>query len=371
VVGTDDWRGDDRRRANGRYAGDVQLRDDKPIVALAPEPEPPDRCDLNPGRLYLVTGCAGFIGSHLTQALTARGCRVVGVDAFTDNYPRWIKERNLELCRARGDVRFFELDLADEPLEPLLDGVDGVFHLAARPGVRTSWGPTFDHYLRDNLSVTQRVFEAAIQQGVRVVYASSSSVYGDAEAYPLQEDAKPMPVSPYGVTKLACEALATAYARSAGLDAVGLRFFSVYGPRQRPDMAFAAVFDCLAHNREFRLFGNGRQTRDFTFVGDVVEATLAAMQRAPSERVYNVGGGSEISLLDALTLCERIVGRRLDLRHDGAGAGDARRTLADFGRAESELGWKPGTSLQDGLRAQAEGAMAAQAEPPLAVAEAV
>lgn len=330
-----------------------------------------DRCDLRAGGRYLVTGCAGFIGSHLTQALTARGCLVVGVDAFTDNYPRSVKERNLELCRAGGKVTFAELDLADEPLESLLDGIDGIFHLAARPGVRTSWGPTFDRYLRDNLSVTQRLFEAGVKHGVRVVYASSSSVYGDAEAYPLREDAKPMPVSPYGVTKLACEALATAYARSAGLDAVGLRFFSVYGPRQRPDMAFAAVFDCLAHNRQFQMFGSGRQTRDFTFVGDVVEATLAAMQRAPSERVYNVGGGSEISLLDALSLCERIVDRRLDLRQDGAGTGDARRTLADFGRAEAELGWKPATSLEDGLRAQAESAMEAQGEWPLAVAAAV
>ena len=150
-----------------------------------------------------------------------------------------------------------------------------------------------------------------------------------------------MPVSPYGVSKLACEALAGAYASSVGLDAVGMRYFSVYGPRQRPDMAFAAVFDCLARNRPFRLFGNGRQTRDFTFVGDVVEATLAAMQRAPAGRVYNVGGGSEISLLDALTLCERIVGRRLELNHVGAGTGDARRTLADFGLAEAELGWTP------------------------------
>jgi UDP-glucuronate 4-epimerase len=380
-VGTNGWRGDARRRAHGRYAGELELCDDDPIVAVPDEPihdgdqahavDDGDGGDLKPGRRYLVTGCAGFIGSHLTQALTARGCSVVGVDAFTDNYSRSIKERNLERCLEDGGVRFAELDLAEWPFEVLLNGVDGVFHLAARPGVRTSWGPTFDGYLRDNMSATQRVFEAAVEHGIRVVYASSSSVYGDAKEYPLREDAKPMPVSPYGVSKLACEALAGAYASSVGLDAVGMRFFSVYGPRQRPDMAFAAVFDCLARNLPFRLFGNGRQTRDFTFVGDVVDATLAAMQRAPSGRVYNVGGGSEISLLDALTLCERIVGRRLELNHVGAGTGDARRTLADFGLAEAELGWTPTTSLEDGLRAQAESTAMAEVEPPPAVAQVV
>jgi UDP-glucuronate 4-epimerase len=351
---------------DGRDAGGFELCecDHEPIVSL-----PPRAHDLKADRRYLVTGCAGFIGSHLTQALTARGCAIVGVDAFTENYPRAVKEANLDLCRAAGDMTFAELDLAEEPLDPLLDGVDGIFHLAARPGVRTSWGPTFDRYLHDNLSATQRVFEAAVERGIRVVYASSSSVYGAAEAFPLREDAKPMPVSPYGVSKLACEALAGAYAESVGLDAVGMRFFSVYGPRQRPDMAFAAVFDCLAAERPFRLFGNGRQSRDFTYVGDVVEATLAAMRLAPPGRVYNVGGGSEISLLDALAVCERVAGRRLDVRHDGAGTGDARRTLADFGRAEADLGWTPATSLEAGLRAQAASAGLAAAElPPMAEA---
>jgi UDP-glucose 4-epimerase len=378
-VETNGRRGDARRRAQGCYAGELQLCDDDAIVAFPADPSDDearasdvgDGGDLKPGRRYLVTGCAGFIGSHLTQALTARGCSVVGVDAFTDNYARSIKERNLARCLEDGELRFVELDLAEAPVEALLDGVDGVFHLAARPGVRTSWGLTFDGYLHDNMSATQRVFEAAVGRGIRVVYASSSSVYGDAEAYPLREDAKPMPVSPYGVSKLACESLAGAYASSLGLDAVGMRFFSVYGPRQRPDMAFAAVFECLARNLPFRLFGNGRQSRDFTFVGDVVEATLAAMQRAPSGRVYNVGGGSEISLLDAMTLCERIVGRRLKLNHVGAGTGDARRTLADFGRAQAELGWMPATSLESGLRAQAESTAVAAAVPPGAVAEAV
>jgi UDP-glucuronate 4-epimerase len=322
--------------------------------------------DLRPGRTYLVTGCAGFIGSHLVDALVARGCSVIGVDAFIDNYPRSTKERNLDQCRGRGNVRFVELDLAEDRMEPLVDEVDGVFHLAARPGVRTSWGPTFDTYVHDNLLATQRVFEAAVRQGTRVVYASSSSVYGDADAYPLREDASLFPVSPYGVTKLSCEALANAYARSCGLDAVGLRYFSVYGPRQRPDMAFSRVLGCLADDRPFGLLGTGRQTRDFTYVGDVVEATLAAMARARSGRVYNVGGGSEISLLDSLTLCERIVGRKLELRRMPVATGDARRTIADVGRAWAELGWKPVTSLDRGLRAQVSAVLGVQAAPSLA-----
>jgi UDP-glucuronate 4-epimerase len=369
-----------RRRAGGRQVKRMRLYDGDPPVAVTAdlrsrlngaEGLDGSRSDLTPGRRYLVTGCAGFIGSHLVQALTARGCSVLGVDAFTDNYPRSVKERNLQQCRKYGDVRFAELDLAQDPVEPLVDEVDGVFHLAARPGVRTSWGPTFTSYLRDNLEVTQRVFEAAVKQKVRVVYASSSSVYGDADAYPLREDANPMPVSPYGVSKLACESLANAYARSAGLDAVGLRYFSVYGPRQRPDMAFAGVFDCLARNRPFRLLGSGRQTRDFTYVGDIVKGTLGAMEHAPCGRVYNLGGGAEISLLDSLTLCESIVGRRLDVCHGPTAAGDARRTIADIGQASAELGWRPTTSLQDGLAAQAESAATAEVARPLAWAEAV
>jgi nucleoside-diphosphate-sugar epimerase len=315
-----------------------------------------------------VTGCAGFIGSHLVDALGARGCSVVGVDAFIDNYSRAAKERNLDHCRRHVDVRFAELDLSDAAVDPLLTDVDGVFHLAARPGVRSSWGSTFATYLRDNLLATQNVFEAAARRGLRVVYASSSSVYGDAQAYPLHEDARLVPVSPYGVSKLACEALANAYARECGLDAVGLRYFSVYGPRQRPDMAFSRVLGCLAENRPFGLLGTGRQSRDFTYVGDVVEATLAAMQRAPSGRVYNVGGGSEVSLLDSLMLCERIVGRKLDLRHMPKVAGDAARTIADVGRASAELGWRPTTSLETGLLAQLRTVMGVELDQPLACA---
>jgi nucleoside-diphosphate-sugar epimerase len=351
------------------------LVDLDPLVALAAEltSHPADgsgfngaRHEIRSGSTYLVTGCAGFIGSHLVEALCARGCSVVGVDAFTDNYSRAAKERNLAQCSRTGDVRFLERDLAETPLEPLFEGVDGVFHLAGRPGVRTSWGSTFAAYLHDNLLATQRVFEAAVRQEIRVVYASSSSVYGDVRAYPLREDTALFPVSPYGVSKLGCEALATAYTLSRGLDAIGLRYFSVYGPRQRPDMAFSRVLGCLAKNRPFGVLGSGRQTRDFTYVGDVVSATLAAMERAASGRVYNVGGGCEISLLDSLALCAEIAGRKIDLRHIPAAVGDVRRTIADAGRACAELGWRPTTSLESGLIAQISAA--AELEPGRPVA---
>jgi UDP-glucuronate 4-epimerase len=317
---------------------------------------------LRAGRCYLVTGCAGFIGSHLVEALRSRGCAVVGVDAFIDNYPRALKERNLERCAAHSDLEFKELDLAEAPLQPLLARVDGIFHLAARPGVRTSWGPSFAAYDRDNVLATQRVFEAAVERGVRIVYASSSSVYGNAASYPVREDSPLAPVSPYGVTKLAGEALANAFRLSHGLDAVGLRYFSVYGPRQRPDMAFARVLRCLEEGRPFQVLGRGLQTREYTYVGDVVEATLAAMDRAPSGRVYNIGGGSEISLLRSLKLCESVVGRRLDVQYVPAAAGDPWRTSASIRRARAELGWRPTTPLEAGLLAQVRDA--ARVEEP-------
>jgi UDP-glucuronate 4-epimerase len=307
---------------------------------------------LTPGATYLVTGCAGFIGSHLVEALTASGCAVIGVDGFIDNYSRAIKESNLLQCAGR-DLEFVELDLVEAPFEPLLDRVDGVFHLAARPGVRTSWGTSFGAYTRDNLLVTQRVFEAAAKRHVRVVYASSSSIYGNADSYPVREDTRLAPVSPYGVTKLAGESLAIAYVESQGLDAVGLRYFSVYGPRQRPDMAFSRVFQSMRGHGRFPLLGYGFQSREFTYVGDVVEATLLAMHRAPSGRVYNVGGGREIPILDALLMCERITGEELQVDIIPEAAGDPHRTCADISRAEAELGWRPSTSFEDGLRAQA------------------
>jgi UDP-glucuronate 4-epimerase len=294
---------------------------------------------------FVVTGAAGFIGSHLTEALLARGDEVVAIDCFTDYYDPALKEDNA----AAFDVA--RLDLAAGDLA--LDGFDGIFHLAGQPGVRSSF-QVFDDYVRRNLLATQAVFESAARSGVRVVFASSSSVYGDAETYPTSEDARPAPISPYGITKLGCEQLAYAYARSFGLDAIPLRYFTVYGPRQRPDMALARIVAALARGTSFELYGDGQQSRSFTYVADVVAATVAAMERAPAGAVYNVGGGVEASMRDAIATLHRISGRTLDIVERPAAAGDVRRTAADTRRIERDLGWRAETALENGLQAQWE-----------------
>ena len=312
---------------------------------------------------YLVTGCAGFIGSHLVERLLERGDDVVGVDVFTDYYPRARKEANLAEARTYPGFSFAELDLADASLKPLVTDTDGVFHLAAQPGVRGSWGDTFAVYVRDNIHATQRLLEAAAAAGRRVVMASSSSVYGNAEAYPTSEGALPRPISPYGVTKLACESLARSYFESLRLEVISLRYFTVYGPRQRPDMAFSRIISALLTGETFRLFGTGRQSRDFTYVGDAVEATLAAMADGPGTRIYNVGGGSETTLERVIEICEDLARRRLDVRYEPAAVGDVRRTAADTSLLRSELGWTPETELEEGLAVQLAAADAADGIP--------
>jgi nucleoside-diphosphate-sugar epimerase len=298
---------------------------------------------------YVVTGAAGFIGSQLTEQLLSDGHDVVAVDCFTDYYDPTLKEENA----AGFDVA--RIDLAEENLE--LEGVDGVFHLAGQPGVR-SFGDVFEEYVRRNLLATRRVFEAAAVQGVRVVFASSSSIYGDAESYPTGEGTQPRPISPYGITKLGCEQLAYAYGRGFGLDAVVLRYFTFYGPRQRPDMALARIVDALVRGSSFELYGDGLQSRSFTYVADGVAVTVAAMASAPAGATYNVGGGEEATLRDAIATLERIAGRTLELVERPAAAGDVRRTSADASRIERDLGWRATTSLADGLQAQWEWASA-------------
>jgi nucleoside-diphosphate-sugar epimerase len=301
---------------------------------------------------YLVTGCAGFIGSRLAEALLDAGETVVGVDAFTDYYARELKEANVERLVAQPAFTLVRGDLVEEPLAPLVARCDGVFHVAAQPGVRGSWGDSFGSYARANLLATQRVLEAAASAGVRVVLASSSSVYGEAERYPTHEDTPPRPISPYGVTKLGCEHLARAYASVRALDAVVIRYFTVYGPGQRPDMAFARIIRALVTAEPFHVYGSGDQSRDVTYVDDAVDATVRAMERAPAGAVYNVGGGTETSLLEVIALVEELAGRRLDTRHEPAAAGDVSRTAAETTRIRAALGWEPATSLEDGLSAQ-------------------
>jgi UDP-glucuronate 4-epimerase len=294
---------------------------------------------------YLVTGAAGFVGSHLAEALDAAGHEVVGVDCFTDYYDRALKEENA----AGLDV--LRLDLAVDDLDDAFAGVEGVFHLAGQPGVRASF-VDFPAYLSRNVLATQRVFEAAAARGIRVVFASSSSVYGDAERYPTPEDTVPRPISPYGITKLACENLERAYVASEGLDAVTLRYFTVYGPRQRPDMAFTRIVTALVEGRSFDLYGDGSFSRGFTYVSDVVAATLLAMEHGPPGATYNVGGGTEASMREAIAICERIAGCSLEVRELPVAAGDVRRTAADTSRIRAELGWAPVVGLEQGLRMQ-------------------
>jgi UDP-glucuronate 4-epimerase len=305
---------------------------------------------------FAVTGCAGFVGSHLTEALLARGDEVLGVDMFSDYYSRDLKERNLKVAREHSGFRLLEIDLATAPLRPVIDDVDGVFHLAGQPGVRPSWRASFPLYLQHNVQASQRLFGAAAEAGRRVVLASSSSVYGSTTSYPCAELDRTEPISPYGVTKLMCEKLAHAYAVEAGLDAVALRYFTIYGPRQRPDMAFSRIVEALHRDGVFRVFGSGGQSRDVTYVLDAVSASIAAFERAPTGAVLNVGGGTEVSLREVIRLAEELTGRKLRTRFEGHAAGDMQRTAADISRICAETDWAPQTPLHVGLQAQLDGA---------------
>jgi UDP-glucuronate 4-epimerase len=303
----------------------------------------------------IVTGCAGFIGSHLTEALLADGHSVLGVDCFNDNYPRGDKHANLAVAGRHEQFRLLTADLVDVDADALLDGADVVFHLAGEPGVRASWGPRFDRYTHHNVRATQRLLEAARDTGVKFVYASSSSVYGDALKLPTHEDETPRPVSPYGVTKLAAEHLCVLYGTEHGVNTVALRYFSVYGPRQRPDMAFRRFCQAIVEGRAIEVFGDGRQTRDFTYVGDIVAATRAAAEAGTAPgRVYNIGGGRRTSLRCALEVLAGVAGRPLDVRYGEREFGDVQHTGADMSRAAAELGFEPAMSLEEGLTAELE-----------------
>jgi nucleoside-diphosphate-sugar epimerase len=303
----------------------------------------------------LVTGCAGFIGSHLSERLLELGHEVVGADCFTSYYARALKMRNLDRLREDPAFEFREQDLSREPLDGLLDGVQVVFHLAAQPGVRRSFGDSFGDYVRHNVLATQRLLEAAAASAVRrFVYASSSSVYGDAARYPTTERCRRQPRSPYGMTKLATEELSAVYVRTHGVHAVGLRYFTAYGPRQRPDMAFARFLAAALAQHPLRLMGDGSQGRDFTFIDDVVEGTIAAAERGRAGAVYNIGGGCRVRLLDAVRLIEDLLGREIAIERVPRALGDVRDTCADPERARRELGFEPRTALAEGLQRQVQ-----------------
>ena len=305
--------------------------------------------------IALVTGAAGFIGSHLAERLLAEGASVVGVDCFTDYYARELKQANLAALRPHPAFRFVETTIQAADWPALLPGVTHVFHLAAQAGIRGSWGSDFHVYTANNIDATQVLLEACRgAQLQRIVHASSSSVYGDAAGMPMREDATPHPVSPYGATKLAAEHLCRLYNRAYGLPAVSLRYFTVYGPRQRPDMAFHRFLTALRDGTTITLYGDGTQTRDFTYVGDAVKATVAAGLRGTPGEVYNIGGGSRVSMNDALALMARCTGRSATIRRQSPGRGDMRDTWADTNRARRDLGYAPSVNLEQGITAEYE-----------------
>lgn len=301
----------------------------------------------------LVTGAAGFVGSHLSETLLDRGWHVTGLDCFTDYYPRAMKERNLDGLRGRDGFHFINGSVQHVDLAALLDAKTHVFHLAAQPGVRKSWGTDFDVYTDNNIDATQRLLEACVGRPLhRFVYASSSSLYGDNVQIPMRENALPQPVSPYGVTKLAAEQLCYLYFVNHAVPTTSLRYFTVYGPRQRPDMAFHRFIKASLEGTPITLYGDGEQTRDFTFVADAVAATIAAGERGVPGRAYNVGGGSRVSMNQVIDIIARLAGKPLDVRREPAQKGDMRDTYADTTLARADLGFSPSVTLEQGIEAE-------------------
>jgi UDP-glucose 4-epimerase len=302
----------------------------------------------------LVTGVAGFIGSTLAERLVADGADVIGIDCFTDYYPRSVKERNLSALLEQPSFRFVESRVQDVGLPNLLKDRTHVFHLAAQAGVRKSWGRDFAIYTVNNIEATQTLLEAACSMSnlERFVYSSSSSVYGDLVAMPMREDALPQPVSPYGVSKLAAEQLCYLYFANYGVPTVSLRYFTVYGPRQRPDMGFHKFLRALLLGQPITVYGDGDQTRDFTFVSDAVAANVAAATRGVPGRVYNIGGGSRVSVNDVLAMVARVTGQTPQITVDPVQKGDMRHTYADTSLARADLGYAPTVGLEEGLAAE-------------------
>lgn len=325
------------------------------MSATDPKESGPERSTDRTGRLALVTGAAGFIGSHLCERLLRDGWTVRGVDCFNNYYDPALKERNL--ARVGRDDRFqlARCDLRTAECAPLLEGVDSVWHLAAQAGVRRSWGGSFEEYASNNLVATQRLFEAAIGRPIRkIVFASSSSVYGEAPQFPAREETELRPISPYGVTKLAGEHLARVYATLWGLPITSLRYFTVYGPRQRPDMVFHRFFRALLRGEPIGIFGDGAQTRDFTFIDDVTEANLLAAENGRPAESYNISGGSRVTLLEALRLMEQVTGRVAIREHLPRQKGDPTHTGGDAARAREILRFRPRVALEEGLARMGE-----------------
>lgn len=302
----------------------------------------------------LVTGCAGFIGSFLCERLVADGIDVVGVDALTDYYDPRIKLSNLELLKSQKRFSFIHRDIVQDDISDIIRDPEYIFHLSARPGVRTSWGKDFDRYVRDNVIATQRLLEAALhaQNLKKFVFASSSSVYGQFKADKVKEDHPTQPFSPYGVTKLAAEQLCEVYAQNYGLNVTRLRLFTVYGPRQRPDMAFAQLMKATLRGSEFIMYGDGNQERDYTYIDDVVESMKTVAFKDSVSGVFNIGGGEVVSLNAVVNILKQISGKEVQIKKVPRAKGDVQRTSADTTKSRINFGFNPRFNLVDGLRLQ-------------------
>jgi nucleoside-diphosphate-sugar epimerase len=304
----------------------------------------------------LVTGAAGFIGSHLSERLLKDGYEVTGIDCFTDYYSKEIKEKNLSGLTGRKGFKLVQENLLSADLERLLDGTDLVFHEAAQPGVRASWGKSFSVYVEDNILATQRLLESLKGKKIKkMLFASSSSIYGDSEKLPTKESFVPKPVSPYGVTKLAAESLCYLYSKNHDIPVVSLRYFTVYGPRQRPDMGFNRFIKAIIKGDEITVYGNGEQTRDFTFVTDIVEANIkAANCSCPPGEVFNIGGGSTISVNETIRLLEGISGKKAKIKYLDVQKGDVAHTAADISKAKAAFSYSPKVDVKTGLTKEYE-----------------
>ena len=304
---------------------------------------------------FLVTGAAGFIGSHLCNRFLQDGAHVCGIDSFTDFYPKWIKDRNLGPLLPQRNFEFIPEDILRLNLKKILERMDVIFHLAAQPGVRASWGENFSIYTKNNIEATQRLLEAANSVPIKkFIYASSSSVYGLCPQLPMEETSVLIPFSPYGVTKLAAENLCFLYYKNYGVPCVSLRFFTVYGPGQRPDMAFHKFFKSIAQDKEITVYGDGQQTRDFTYIDDIIEAIVSSIESGKAGEAYNVGGGTRRKLVDLISILERICQKKINMKYQEDQKGDVRHTYADITKAKIDLNYGPQTSLSDGLGAEWE-----------------